>query len=58
MAEHDEFHRGPQRRAIPRMLMFIGTIVVRPDQARAASLAISAALSVRRRRGSGPSSTR
>jgi hypothetical protein len=28
MAEHDEFHRGPQRRAIPRMLMFIGTIVV------------------------------
>lgn len=28
MAEHDEFHRGPQRQAIPRMLMFIGTIVV------------------------------
>jgi hypothetical protein len=27
MAEHDEFHRGPQRQAIPRMLMFIGAIV-------------------------------
>jgi hypothetical protein len=28
MAEHDEFHHGPQRQAIPRMMMFIGTIVV------------------------------
>jgi hypothetical protein len=28
MAEHEEFHRGPQRQAIPRMLMFIGTIIV------------------------------
>ncbi len=28
MAEHDAFHRGPQRRAIPRMLLFIATMVV------------------------------
>lgn len=26
MAEHDEFHRGPQRQAIPRMAIFIGVI--------------------------------
>ncbi len=28
MGDHDAFHRGPQRQAIPRMLMFIGAIVV------------------------------
>jgi hypothetical protein len=28
MAEHDEFHRGPQRQAIPRMLWFIAAIVM------------------------------
>ena len=28
MAEHDEFHRGPQRQAIPRMLLFIAVILV------------------------------
>lgn len=28
MADQEQFHRGPQRRAIPRMLIFIGTIVV------------------------------
>lgn len=28
MADHDELHKGPQREAIPRMLIFIGTVVV------------------------------
>ncbi len=27
MAEHEDLHRGPQRRAIPRMLLFIVAIV-------------------------------
>lgn len=28
MADDDAFHRGPQRQAIPRMLLFIGAIVL------------------------------
>ena len=28
MADHEEFHRGPQRQAIPRMLLFIAAIVL------------------------------
>ncbi len=28
MADHEDFHRGPQRRAIPRMLLFIAGIVL------------------------------
>ena len=28
MTQHDPFHRGPQRRAIPRMLLFIAALVV------------------------------
>lgn len=28
MADHDDSHSRPQQQAIPRMLLFLGTIVV------------------------------